>query len=362
MARAARADWEHVAGARRQRPELAEPLADLALEFQRTHFGHAAPANAPRPIAAWRCSPAWRRICVAEPAVDTGQATPRASGERLVLAGAAPALLLARCMSAGPREQAAAAPGPSDSLVRHLADGSQGRLPAAAGGWATAPSGGPSRWAICAACAWRSCWRRSHGWVGVDLVGFAEWIEAGGTLVYGPSPSSSPTPSCCAKAWSFPSCRSSRSPETQVPLVGDWAPARALALRASVRRRPARETTEAIDLARAGRQSWALVVPRGKGRIYLIDPSVFSNRGLKAADNAVFLAALAARHAGGGTVLFEEFVHGFGDPVSVLSLATWPLRLAAGRGLPGGGCCTPGERAGGWGRLRPSPPRPAGLR
>ncbi len=42
LARAACADWEHVAAARRQRPELAGPLADLALEFQRARFGHAA--------------------------------------------------------------------------------------------------------------------------------------------------------------------------------------------------------------------------------------------------------------------------------------------------------------------------------
>jgi hypothetical protein len=39
-ARASRADWEHVAAARRQRPDLVEPIAHLALEFQRSRFGH----------------------------------------------------------------------------------------------------------------------------------------------------------------------------------------------------------------------------------------------------------------------------------------------------------------------------------
>ena len=50
---AARADWEHVEAARRQRRELGEPLAALALEFQRARFGGAplAPANADRCLA-----------------------------------------------------------------------------------------------------------------------------------------------------------------------------------------------------------------------------------------------------------------------------------------------------------------------
>jgi hypothetical protein len=46
VARASRADWEHVAATRRTRPDLAGPLADLALEFQRSHYGHGALAAA----------------------------------------------------------------------------------------------------------------------------------------------------------------------------------------------------------------------------------------------------------------------------------------------------------------------------
>jgi Domain of unknown function (DUF4129) len=45
-ARVGRADWEHVAAARRQRPDLAPPLADLALAFQRIRYGRAAPERA----------------------------------------------------------------------------------------------------------------------------------------------------------------------------------------------------------------------------------------------------------------------------------------------------------------------------
>jgi hypothetical protein len=51
VARASRADWEHVAAARQQRPDLAAPLADLALEFQRSRYGHGALA----PAQAQRC-------------------------------------------------------------------------------------------------------------------------------------------------------------------------------------------------------------------------------------------------------------------------------------------------------------------
>jgi hypothetical protein len=86
-------------------------------------------------------------------------------------------------------------------------------------------------------------------------------------------------------------------------------------------------------LARQGRAVRALVVERGQGRIYVLDGSVLSNRGLKAGDNALFLAALAARHAGDGQVVFDEFVHGYGDAVSLLSIAAWPLRLALATGV-----------------------------
>jgi hypothetical protein len=46
VARAARADWEHVTAAGRQRPQLHEPLSSLALAFQRTHFGKTTPGRA----------------------------------------------------------------------------------------------------------------------------------------------------------------------------------------------------------------------------------------------------------------------------------------------------------------------------
>ncbi len=161
---------------------------------------------------------------------------------------------------------------------------------------------------------------------GVDLHGVGEWIEGGGTLVYGPA-TFEPDAELLRQGLELPELELAAHRETEVALVGDWAPAGKLALRASVRT-AGRRGRAVAELARHEKATWALQVQRGKGRIYIVDASAFSNRGLKAADNALFLAALAARHAGGGPILFEEFVHGYGDAVSVLSLAAGPLRLA----------------------------------
>ena len=114
--------------------------------------------------------------------------------------------------------------------------------------------------------------------------------------------------------------------------MGDFTPASKLALRSRIETREETAGKTAV-IARHDDKDWALLVEHGQGRIYLIDPEVFSNRGLKAGDNALFLAALAARHAGEGTIVFDEFVHGYGDAVSMLSVATWPLRLAGGTAL-----------------------------
>jgi hypothetical protein len=71
-----------------------------------------------------------------------------------------------------------------------------------------------------------------------------------------------------------------------------------------------------------------LEIDRGRGHIYVLDARVFSNEGLKEADNAVFLAVLAHRHAQGQPIAFDEFVHGFGEMSSLLQIARWPLRWA----------------------------------
>jgi hypothetical protein len=168
---------------------------------------------------------------------------------------------------------------------------------------------------------------------GVDLYSVSEWIEAGGTLVYGPT-TFEPDAQLLRDGLELPALRIRSRPRTQVPLQGEWGEARALELEVAISTRGARRVNTAeqrvSDLAGRPRETWALVIPRGKGRIYLVDPGAFSNRGLKGADNALFLATLAARHAGGGPILFEEFVHGYGDAVSVLSLARGPRRLAIG--------------------------------
>jgi hypothetical protein len=164
----------------------------------------------------------------------------------------------------------------------------------------------------------------------MDLVGLVEWVEAGGTLVYGVA-SFEPDADLLRGGLELPSFRTRISERTEVSLEGDWAPARKLSLR--LRLDPSNASEHATtNLAREGRRTWAFVTTRGRGRIYVLDARAFSNDGLKEADNAVFLASLAARHAPApdATVVFDEFVHGFGDPVSLLSIGAWPLRLSLG--------------------------------
>jgi hypothetical protein len=93
------------------------------------------------------------------------------------------------------------------------------------------------------------------------------------------------------------------------------------------------EDRDVVELARGRHARRAVIVPRGEGRIYVVDAGVFSNAGLRAGDNALFLAVLAARHGGGAPIVFDEFVHGYGDAVSLLSIAAWPLRLALVTGV-----------------------------
>jgi hypothetical protein len=167
----------------------------------------------------------------------------------------------------------------------------------------------------------------------VDLVGLGDWIEGGGTLVYGVAVFE-PAAETLRHALGLPALATRPVAEQEAELIGEWAPARKLVLRVGVDVEDRRGRDRAVaELARQGRAVRALVVQRGQGRIYVLDGSVLSNRGLKGGDNALFLAALAARHAGQGTIVFDEFVHGYGDAVSLLSIAAWPLRLALVTGV-----------------------------
>jgi hypothetical protein len=108
-------------------------------------------------------------------------------------------------------------------------------------------------------------------------------------------------------------------------LTEQWAPARKLGLHVIVRTK-AREVKDVSPLAKRDGHTVALQVKKGDGQIYLVDARVFSNVGLKTADNALFLAALAARHGGDTPIVFDEFVHGYGNVVSLLNIAGWPMR------------------------------------
>jgi hypothetical protein len=159
----------------------------------------------------------------------------------------------------------------------------------------------------------------------VDLVGLRDWIAAGGTLVYGVS-AFEPAAEVLRQGLALPALSVRPVRPQEAVLEDGWAPARRLALEVSV-------DGDATPLARHGQAVRALLVERGRGRIYVVDAGVFSNLGLRRADNVLFVAALAARHAGSGPVVFDEFVHGYGDALSLLSIAAWPLRLAVATGI-----------------------------
>ena len=241
-------------------PDLAGPLADLALEFQRSPLRSRRPRARPgRPLpgAARRRS---RGICVAEPAPRDRRRAGRARSCSWRAPGPARAAGRGAGRAAGHprRRRAVGRRDRTDRIgLRHRARGGQGRLPAAADAWATGPSGGPSRWAICAGCAWRSCWPRSRGWAASTSPAIGEWIEAGGTLVYGPA-TFEPDAELLREGLELPELEMDPHPETEVPLVGDWAPARRLALRTSIARRDDPPKGAVAPLARAERRSWAL--------------------------------------------------------------------------------------------------------
>lgn len=79
------------------------------------------------------------------------------------------------------------------------------------------------------------------------------------------------------------------------------------------------ETASALPLlARTGGEPGApprieaLSVREGRGRaVFFADPSPFSNAAIGRADNALVLPAIAAAHARGGAVAFDEAHHGF---------------------------------------------------
>lgn len=61
----------------------------------------------------------------------------------------------------------------------------------------------------------------------------------------------------------------------------------------------------------------------------LTDPDVLNNHGLAVADNARFTVGLLDRLRDGGPVVFDEIVHGYGQPPSLLrTLFSFPLILA----------------------------------
>lgn len=163
----------------------------------------------------------------------------------------------------------------------------------------------------------------------MDTAALVEWIEGGGALVYGVSAFEVASHDLrAALGIDDVGVRYRWDPE-RARLDAGWAPVAELSVNTLLS--PDAEHRAHV-IARGEEGAAALAIPRGDGWIYVVDAAVFSNGGLATADNALFLAALAARHAGGEAVLFDEFVHGYGDAAAVLGGVAWPLRAAFGLG------------------------------
>jgi hypothetical protein len=170
-----------------------------------------------------------------------------------------------------------------------------------------------------------------------DPAALASWIEGGGVLVYGVV-AFDPEAPAIASALGLPELIIVPRSGTRATLPKKWQPAAGIDVHVAVSAaRPEGEDVHTLarvpsangPAARAGRgQIVGLQIDRGRGHIYVLDARVFSNAGLKQADNAVFLAVLARRHAAGKPIAFDEFVHGFGEMSSLLQVARWPLRWA----------------------------------
>ncbi len=167
----------------------------------------------------------------------------------------------------------------------------------------------------------------------VDGEGLTDWIEEGGTLVYGVS-AFEPDGEALREKLGLEGLVVLPTPQRKVVLDKEWAPAHTLVVRVTAQpdlaqtRKSESPTLAALARDPEDQDPVALTVPRKNGRIYVVDARVFSNAGLKEADNALFLAALAARHAGGAPIVFDEFAHEYGNVNSVLGTIAWPLQAA----------------------------------
>jgi hypothetical protein len=175
----------------------------------------------------------------------------------------------------------------------------------------------------------------------IDTVALTKWIEGGGTLVFG-ADSFNGSDGIARRALRLMPSRVAPTSGTRATLDKQWRPAQTLSVRTIVSAADVVDTDDEDEtqddeegsaptaIAHAGDQAVALRFGRGEGAIYVIDARVFSNEGLKAADNAVFLAVLAAKHAGGAPIAFDEYVHGFGNIPSLITMIAWPLKIAFG--------------------------------
>jgi hypothetical protein len=141
-----------------------------------------------------------------------------------------------------------------------------------------------------------------------DVHALLRWVEDGNTLLF-----------CCDQLTNLhrqlrlgATTDTTNGSEDLVAVdLGEAGPYTAGIDRLVVEGRHTVEGDVGLPLWWVGHDPGAVLVRRGKGRVLVVaDPSLLTLRGLQREDNVLFLANVAARHAQGGRVYFDEFHHG----------------------------------------------------
>jgi len=163
---------------------------------------------------------------------------------------------------------------------------------------------------------------QSGTWTDADQVALLRWVRGGGHLVmldYGAADDamnlfSSPKPKTKPKSKAHAS--TPRPVPTPAPAAGALrgplaADVRALAPRGDGRYLPETAQERRDVLLGDGRGALAITMTRGKGTIVLVtETAPFTNRALARADNARFAYLIARPSHSGGTVAFDDALHG----------------------------------------------------
>lgn len=167
-----------------------------------------------------------------------------------------------------------------------------------------------------------------------------QWTQAGGTVLYFLSNPPRPLEPKDSLAGDIAVVSADAEPDEVTPSSKTSAYTRnvgSIAIASPVRLKPAPNAPYETLFSDA-RGIIAAHKPLGKGHVVLVaDTSIVSNKGIKAADNVVFLANVAQATVGGRerSIQFDEYHHGVGFDSAGEAQQTWistlprPIKLAA---------------------------------